>query len=84
MVIPMSGNPEANAPQLAPSRNPALVEVQQMLAAKGMAGNPSDPFTFLHALLAMDQGQFTRLLATLGAGVPGGHGLPPQPMATNV
>ena len=30
--------------------NPALAQVQQMLAAKGMGGNPSDPFTFIHAL----------------------------------
>ncbi len=30
-----------------------------------IAANPSDPSSFLRALLAMDQGQFLRLLATL-------------------
>jgi len=33
-----------------------------------MAGNPSDPFTFIHALLAMDQGQLRQMLELLSAG----------------
>ena len=74
-----AGGPRAMMPQLAPSSNPALAQMQQMIAA-----NPSDPSSFLRALLAMDQGQFQRLLATLSAGVPGGAGLPLQPMGTNV
>jgi hypothetical protein len=32
----------------------------------GMGGNPGDPFSFLHALIGMDQGQFQRMLAMLG------------------
>ena len=59
----MAGGPQATMPQLAPSSNPALAQMQQMIAA-----NPSDPTSFVHALIGMDQGQFTRLLATLGAG----------------
>ena len=42
--------------------------LQQLMIQAGMGGNPSDPSNFLHALLAMNQGQFQRLLATLGAG----------------
>ena len=33
----------------------------------------------LFALIGMDQAKFQRLLASLGAGVPVGPGLPPQP-----
>jgi len=42
---------------------------QQMLAAKA---SPSDPFTFIHALLAMDGGQFRQMLELLSAGQGGG------------
>jgi hypothetical protein len=41
-------------------------------------------FTFLHALIGGDQAKLQRLLASFGAGVPGGPGLPSQTMATNV
>jgi hypothetical protein len=63
-------SPQAAVPQIPPSGNPALAQVQQMLAAKGNAG---DPFTFIHALIAMDQGQFRQMLL-LGAGQGGGMG----------
>jgi hypothetical protein len=55
--------PQSVAPQVAPSGNPALARVQQMLAAKGNAG---DPASFAHALIAMDSTQFHQMLATLG------------------
>ena len=72
-----AGSPQAMMPQ-------PQGALQQLMMQAGAGANPSDPSSFLRALLAMDQGQFQRLLATLGAGVPDGSGLPPQPMATNV
>jgi hypothetical protein len=69
-----AGVPQAVAPQLAPSGNPAFAQIERMMAAKGMAGNPSDPFTFLHALLSMDQRQFRQMLELLGGGQGGGMG----------
>ena len=77
----MQGGRMAGPQSMAPQPQGAL---QQFMMQAGVGAKPSDPFTFLHALIGMDQGQFQRLLASLGAGVPGGPGLPPQPMATNV
>jgi len=57
-----AGGPQAMMPQ-------PQGTLQQLMMQAGIGGNASgDPFTFLHALIGMDQGQFTRLLATLGAG----------------
>lgn len=62
-------SPQAVAPQVA-SGNPALAQIEQMLAAKGNSG---DPFTVIHALIAMDPAQFHQMLSMLGVG----HGAAP-------
>ena len=75
--------PNAMTPQLVRPGNPAgavspqqqpLGALQQIMMQAGMGGNSSDPFSFLRTLIGMDQGQFQRLLATLGGG-PGGKGV---------
>ena len=72
-----AGGPQAMMPQ-------PQGALQQLMMQAGAGGSPSDPTSFVHALIAMDQGQFLRMLATLGAGAPGGPGLLPAMMATNV
>ena len=60
-----AGGPQAMMPQ-------PQGALQQLMMRAGVGANSSDPFTFLHALIGMDQGKFQRLLATLGAVAPGG------------
>jgi hypothetical protein len=67
-----AGAPASNgAPMPAVSPQQPLGALQQMMMQAGMGANPSDPHSFLHALIDMDQGQFQRLLATLGGGQGG-------------
>ena len=56
-----AGGPQAMMPQ-------PQGALQQLMMRAGVGANSSDPTSFVHALIGMDQGQFTRLLATLGAG----------------
>jgi hypothetical protein len=60
-----AGGPQAMMPQ-------PQGALQQLMMQAGAGANPSDPSSFLHALIGMDQEKFQRLLATLGAGAPGG------------
>src|SRR5947207_4867013 len=68
----MAGGPQAMMPQLAPSGNPALAQMQQLMAARGVAGDASHAFTFLHHPLSMDHGPCRQMLPLVGACVPGG------------
>jgi hypothetical protein len=43
-----------------------------MMMQADMGANPSDPSSFLRALIGMDQGQFQRMLAMLGGDQGGG------------
>jgi|HubBroStandDraft_6_1064221.scaffolds.fasta_scaffold1010067_1 hypothetical protein len=62
----------ASMPAVSPQQ--PLGALQQMMMQAGMGANPSDPSSFLHALIGMDQGQFQRMLAMLGGGTGGGAG----------
>jgi hypothetical protein len=67
------GNPggaPASMPAVSLQQQP-LGALQRMMMQAGMGGNPGDPFSFLHALIGMDQGQFQRMLAALGGGQDG-------------
>jgi hypothetical protein len=81
--------PNAMTPQLVQSGSPAGApalngvpmlaaspqqQLQQMMMRAGMGSDPSDPHSFLRALIGMDQGQFQRMLAMFGGG-PGGKGV---------
>ena len=70
-AVRMSGSPLSGAATCALGQS-GFARVQSLMAASVVTDNPSDPFSFVHALLAMDQGQFRQKLALLGAGQGGG------------